>query len=68
MEKMVNVRSEPLRLIAPTHLSGNPSLSIPWGVLESGLPVGLRLIGRWFNEAELYQVAYQFEQMRGQNY
>jgi len=61
-----NVRSELLRLTAPTNFTGNPSLSIPCAISKSGLPVGMQLIGRWFGEAELYQVAYHFEQARGE--
>lgn len=42
------------RLTGPTNLNGLPSLSIPCGFIGSGLPVGLQLIGRSFDEATLY--------------
>jgi aspartyl-tRNA(Asn)/glutamyl-tRNA(Gln) amidotransferase subunit A len=42
------------RLTGPTNLNGLPSLSIPCGT-TSGLPVGLQLIGRPFDEATLYR-------------
>jgi aspartyl-tRNA(Asn)/glutamyl-tRNA(Gln) amidotransferase subunit A len=43
------------RLTGPTNLNGLPSLSIPCGTTTSGLPVGLQLIGRPFDEATLYR-------------
>jgi aspartyl-tRNA(Asn)/glutamyl-tRNA(Gln) amidotransferase subunit A len=45
------------RLTAPTNFSGNPSLSVPFGVDGNNMPVGLQLIGRMHDEALLYQVA-----------
>jgi aspartyl-tRNA(Asn)/glutamyl-tRNA(Gln) amidotransferase subunit A len=45
------------RLTAPTNLSGNPSLSVPFGVDQNEMPIGLQLIGRMHDEAVLYQVA-----------
>lgn len=46
----------------PANLAGLPGISIPCGLgKESGLPVGLQLLGRQFDEAALLQVAYQFE-------
>lgn len=52
------------RFMGPTNLNGFPSLSIPCGVADSGLPVGLQLIGKPFAEAELYRIAHAFEQER----
>jgi amidase len=45
----------------PTNLTGHPALSIPCG-LSDGLPVGLMLIGRHYDESMLYRVAHAFEQ------
>jgi amidase len=45
----------------PTNLTGHPALSIPCG-LADGLPVGLMLIGRHYDEATLYRAAHAFEQ------
>lgn len=42
-------------------LTGHPSLSLPCGEVD-GLPVGLMLTGRHFEEATLYQLAYAYEQ------
>ncbi len=38
----------------PVNLSGNPALSIPCGTDCKGLPIGLQLIGKHFNEKTLY--------------
>ena len=35
---------------------------MPAGFGEGGLPVGMQLIGRWFDEARLLNVAHQFQQ------
>ncbi|HYU64762.1 MAG TPA: Asp-tRNA(Asn)/Glu-tRNA(Gln) amidotransferase subunit GatA [Candidatus Paceibacterota bacterium] len=46
----------------PANLAGLPAISIPCGLgKESGLPVGLHLMARQFDEATLLQAAYQFE-------
>jgi aspartyl-tRNA(Asn)/glutamyl-tRNA(Gln) amidotransferase subunit A len=36
-------------------------MSIPCGFTPSGLPIGLQLIGRPFEEALLFQVAHGYE-------
>lgn len=48
------------RLTAPTNLSGHPSLSVPFGE-ANGLPHGMQLIGRYHDEAALYQVGAVLE-------
>jgi aspartyl-tRNA(Asn)/glutamyl-tRNA(Gln) amidotransferase subunit A len=49
------------RLTGPTSLIGFPSLSIPCGFSQSGLPIGLQLIGKPLDEANIYQFAEAFE-------
>lgn len=44
----------------PVNLSGLPAISINCG-FSNGLPVGLHLTGRAFEETELLRVAYEFE-------
>ncbi|MBL4852381.1 MAG: Asp-tRNA(Asn)/Glu-tRNA(Gln) amidotransferase subunit GatA [Gammaproteobacteria bacterium] len=43
------------------NLAGLPGMSIPAG-FDKGLPVGLQLIGNYFDEARLLNVAHQFQQ------
>jgi aspartyl-tRNA(Asn)/glutamyl-tRNA(Gln) amidotransferase subunit A len=49
------------RLTGPTNMNGLPSLSVPCGTTGSGLPVGLQLIGRPFEEATLYRFGHAYE-------
>ena len=42
------------------NLAGLPGMSIPCG-FAGGLPVGLQLIGNYFDEARLLQVAHQYQ-------
>ena len=60
-----SVRSALLRLNRPANLTGLPAISIPCGFTRAGLPVGLQLIGRAFDEATLLRVAYAYEQAAG---
>ncbi len=57
-----HVRSALTRLTGPTDLNGFPALSIRCGYSASGLPVGLQLVGRPFDEANLYRFGHAFEQ------
>jgi aspartyl-tRNA(Asn)/glutamyl-tRNA(Gln) amidotransferase subunit A len=56
-----SVRSALTRYTGPTDLTGHPSLSIPCGTTASGLPVGLQLIGRQFDETTLYRFGHAYE-------
>ncbi|MCL2567282.1 MAG: Asp-tRNA(Asn)/Glu-tRNA(Gln) amidotransferase subunit GatA [Alphaproteobacteria bacterium] len=44
------------------NLAGLPAISIPVGLSQSGLPVGMQLIGNYFKEADLYAYSYTLEQ------
>lgn len=48
-------------LTIPINLSGVPAISVPCGFSE-GMPVGLQIIGNYFDEATIYKVAHAFEQ------
>ena len=48
-------------LTIPVNLAGLPGMSIPAG-FSKGLPVGLQIIGKHFDEQTMYQAAYAFEQ------
>lgn len=47
-------------LTIPVNLAGLPGISIPAGFVD-GLPVGMQLIGKRYDEATLYQAASAFE-------
>ena len=44
------------------NFSGHPALTLPCGMTTGGLPVGLQLAGRPFDEATLFRVAHAYEQ------
>jgi aspartyl-tRNA(Asn)/glutamyl-tRNA(Gln) amidotransferase subunit A len=47
-------------LTIPVNLAGVPGISIPCG-FDNGLPLGLQIIGKHFDEATVYRVAHAFE-------
>ncbi len=44
------------------NLAGIPAISIPCGFTKKGLPVGLQILAKPFNEEMLFKVAYAYEQ------
>jgi aspartyl-tRNA(Asn)/glutamyl-tRNA(Gln) amidotransferase subunit A len=44
------------------NLAGLPAMSVPCGFGNHGMPVGLQLIGNYFSEAALLQVAHAYQQ------
>jgi aspartyl-tRNA(Asn)/glutamyl-tRNA(Gln) amidotransferase subunit A len=46
----------------PSNLAGIPAVSVPCGFDVRGLPVGLQLIGRAFDEARVLRAAHAYEQ------
>jgi aspartyl-tRNA(Asn)/glutamyl-tRNA(Gln) amidotransferase subunit A len=49
------------RFTRPINYLGLPSLSIPAGFTKSGLPVGMQIIGRSFDEAMLIRIGAAFQ-------
>ncbi len=49
------------RFTRPINYLGLPSLSIPSGFTRSGLPVGMQLVGRSFDEATLLRLGAAFQ-------
>jgi aspartyl-tRNA(Asn)/glutamyl-tRNA(Gln) amidotransferase subunit A len=48
-------------LTVPANLTGCPAMSVPCG-FEDGLPIGLQIIGKPFDEETILRVAYTYEQ------
>jgi aspartyl-tRNA(Asn)/glutamyl-tRNA(Gln) amidotransferase subunit A len=46
----------------PASLAGLPGISVPAGFTAAGLPIGLQLIGRAFDEATMLRAAHAYEQ------
>jgi len=44
-----------------TNLAGLPAMSVPCGLSKNNLPIGMQLIGNYFSEARLLQVAHQYQ-------
>jgi Asp-tRNA(Asn)/Glu-tRNA(Gln) amidotransferase A subunit family amidase len=47
---------------APFNAAGLPALSVPCGVDAAGMPVGLQLVGRPFDEASVLRAGHAYEQ------
>ena len=45
-----------------TNLAGVPGISIPCGFSRDGLPIGLHLMGRHFDETTLLRTAHAYQQ------
>ena len=50
-----------IRCTAPFNATGLPALSLPCGFTRTGLPVGLQLAGRPFDEATLLRAGHAYE-------
>ena len=46
----------------PVNIAGLPSVSVPCGTDEAGMPVGMQFIGKKFGEADILNAAYYYEQ------
>lgn len=47
------------------NLAGLPGITVPCGMDDKGLPIGMQLIGDCFSEKKLFRAAYTYEQARG---
>ncbi len=45
----------------PANLAGLPGMSLPCGFDSQGLPIGLQLVGNYFSEAKMLNVAHQYQ-------
>ena len=58
---LINEGWDMLDNTAPFNMTGHPAISIPCGK-SNGLPVGLMLVGKHFDDATLFRAAHAFEQ------
>jgi aspartyl-tRNA(Asn)/glutamyl-tRNA(Gln) amidotransferase subunit A len=58
-------RIYPRQARQPFNATGQPAIAIPAGFTQDGLPLSLQLIGRPWQEAMLYRIAYAYERATG---
>ena len=60
-EEVVPFADAPASNTFPFNRTHHPAMSIPCGMSE-GLPVGLMLVGQFYEESTIYRAAHAFEQ------
>ncbi|MDB5943288.1 MAG: amidase [Ramlibacter sp.] len=61
LEEVIGRAFEVLPNTCGFDVTGHPAISLPCGTVD-GLPVGLQLVGRFWDEGTVYRAAYAFEQ------
>ncbi|MHC4407227.1 MAG: amidase [Planctomycetota bacterium] len=51
-----------LGLSLPFNLTGHPAISVPCGFSAEGLPIGMQIVGKPFDETTILRVAHQYQQ------
>ena len=54
-----------MRATIPWDISGSPAISVPFAQSAEGLPIGVQLVGRHFDEPTLLAAAHALEEARG---
>lgn len=54
-------RNNRYRFTTPFNLSGNPSLTLPGGATEGGIPVGFQIVGKYLDEALVLRAGHAFQ-------
>ena len=49
----------------PFNVTGTPALAVPTGFTDDGLPLGMQVAGRAWDEALLYRIAWAYESAAG---
>jgi aspartyl-tRNA(Asn)/glutamyl-tRNA(Gln) amidotransferase subunit A len=60
--RQMSTREAILRLMRPFNLTGLPAISVPCGFTTTGLPIGLQIAGKPFDEATVLRLAHAYEQ------
>jgi len=58
-----NATTALLRLNLPFNLAGLPAISFPCGFTTNGLPIGLQVAGRSFEESTVLRIAHAYQQL-----
>ena len=58
-----NATTALLRLNMPFNLAGLPAISFPCGFTTNGLPIGLQVAGRSFEESTVLRIAHAYQQL-----
>ncbi|EMT51807.1 aspartyl/glutamyl-tRNA(Asn/Gln) amidotransferase subunit A [Brevibacillus borstelensis AK1] len=49
----------------PVNLAGLPAISVPCGFAQNGMPIGMQIVGKAFDESTVLRVAHAYEQTAG---
>ncbi|WP_100011151.1 amidase [Lentibacillus sediminis] len=63
VEQNLDVVRRCMPFTSPVNLTGTPSLAVPMGLDENGLPVGMQFIGKHLSEKQLLQVGHAWERV-----
>jgi aspartyl-tRNA(Asn)/glutamyl-tRNA(Gln) amidotransferase subunit A len=58
-------RTYPRQARTPFNTTGHPALAMMSGLSSGGLPLSVQFVGRYFDEATIFQVARAWEQAGG---
>jgi aspartyl-tRNA(Asn)/glutamyl-tRNA(Gln) amidotransferase subunit A len=58
-----DIRSALIRLTRPFNFSGHPACSVPCGFSTGGLPIGMQIVGRPFDEATVLRAADAYQRL-----
>jgi aspartyl-tRNA(Asn)/glutamyl-tRNA(Gln) amidotransferase subunit A len=58
-----NATTALIRLMMPFNLAGLPAMSLPCGFTTGGLPIGLQIAGKPFEEAMILRIAHAYQQL-----
>jgi aspartyl-tRNA(Asn)/glutamyl-tRNA(Gln) amidotransferase subunit A len=61
-DQKVNVVSLLTQYTRLFNLNGFPAITVPCGFSDDGLPIGLQLVGRPFDEENVLRAAHAYEQ------